>query len=211
MLTTALFGTIGGSAQQVCRAVRTSLEDDLRYGPDLRARVGRYNDYQHTVSSPSMLPQMNWQSFTEFFEGEGAVSVRPGRSPNPNVLQICIVTGQKREAKLEQVNSFFTSVGIDSGRICPQKCGYTPRVFKIAAVRKILNNVLPFPFLKREQMAAALVYLEGRIAGDKLVQLFAREYELGKRCTKPPQVSAPLIRLELRTVKNPREKLQRLG
>ena len=130
--------------------------------------------------------------------------MRLGRSENSNVLQICIVIGQKWRPKLDQINQFLKSEGIDSGRIYLQKYGHTLRVFKISAVRKILENMLPFSFLKREQISAGLDYLNGRITGDELIAIFNHEYELGKRRTRPPAVAASLTRLELRTPKSTR-------
>jgi len=45
---------------------------DLRYGPNGRRCIGRYNDCQHDslfVDNPAM----NRMRFTEFFEGDGGV------------------------------------------------------------------------------------------------------------------------------------------
>jgi len=136
--------------------------------------------------------EMDWKSFTEFFEGDGAVSVRLGRAEGSKVLQICIVVGQKWRPKLEQIDHFFRAMGIDSGRIYAQKYGYTLRVFRISAVQKILAGMLVYSFLKKEQIRAALDYLAGRITGDGLIAIFNHEYDLGKRRRRPPSASVPL-------------------
>ena len=149
---------------------------------------------------------MTWQSFTEFFEGEGAVSARLGRYRNSNVLQIVIVIGQKWKPKLDQINHFLKTNGIDSARIYPQKYGFTLRVFRISAVKRILSGMLPCALLKKNQISTALSYLEGRITGDQLIAVFNHEYHLGKRRKQLPPMSAPLTRAELRT---PRRALAR--
>ncbi|HEV2139415.1 MAG TPA: hypothetical protein VGR53_11305 [Nitrososphaerales archaeon] len=153
--------------------------------------------------------KMDWKSFTEFFEGDGAVSIRLGRATNSRVLQICIVIGQKWKPKLEQLDSFLRSVGIDSAKIYLQKYGHTLRVFKISAVKAILANMLPYSFLKREQIRAALDYLEGKITGDRLVSIFNHEYELGKRRTGAPAISAPLTKSEVRSRGRNRREIRR--
>jgi len=137
-------------------------------------------------------PAMNWKSFTGFFEGDGAVSVRLGRTRGSRVLQICIVIGQKWKPKLEQLNRFLRTKGIDPGKVYPQKYGYTLRVFKISAVKMILANMLPHSFLKREQIRAALNYLDGKTNGNRLLSMFDREFEREKRRGRPPKVSIPL-------------------
>ena len=139
-------------------------------------------------------PAMDWKSFTEFFEGDGAVSVRLGRASGSRVLQICIVIGQKWKPKLEQLNGFLKARGIDAGRIYPQKYGHTLRIFRISAVKQILAGMLPYSFLKREQIHAALGYLNGELTGDQLIAAFNREFELGKRRGRPPDVSVPLAK-----------------
>jgi hypothetical protein len=143
--------------------------------------------------------KMDWKSFTEFFEGDGAVSVRLGRAINSKVLQICVVIGQKWRPKLDQIDRFLREAGIDSAKIYPQKYGYTLRVFRIAAVKEILANILPYAFLKREQIRAALDYLNGKISGDRLVAIYNREYQLGKRRSKAPSVSVPFKKLGVRS------------
>ena len=151
---------------------------------------------------------MDWKSFTELFEGDGPVSVRLGRAKN-RVLQICIVVGQKWKPKLDQIDNFLRGVKIDSGRIYAQKYGYTLRVFKISAVKVVLGDIIPYSYLKREQASAALAYLDGEITGDESTAIYPREYELGKRRSMPPAVSAPLTNLELRTPSPARLRLGR--
>ena len=70
----------------------------------------------------------------------------------------------------------------------------TLRVFKISAVREILTRILPHSFLKKEQIRAALNYLNGKITGDELVTIFDQEFELGKRRIRAPNISVPLSR-----------------
>jgi hypothetical protein len=124
--------------------------------------------------------------------------VRLGRSKGSRVLQICVVIGQKWKPKLVQVEQFLESVGIDSAKIHLQKYGYTLRVFRIESVKQILANMLPYSYLKREQIRAALDYLNGKMTGDRLIAIFNREFALGKRRTRPPPISAPLTKLNLR-------------
>ncbi len=99
---------------------------------------------------------------------------------------------------MDQLDWFLRNVGIDSARIYLQKYGYTLRVFKITAVKEILANMLPYSFLKREQIRAALDYLDGKITGDRLVAIFNHEFELGKRRSKAPSVSVPFTKLDVR-------------
>ena len=70
------------------------------------------------------------------------------------------------------------------------------RVFRISSVKETLANILPYSFLKREQIRAALDYLDGRITGNQLLAIYNQEYELGKRRSRAPAVSAPLTKLE---------------
>ena len=107
------------------------------------------------------------------------------------VLQVTIVIGQKWRPKLEQLNEFLRMNGIGSGKIYLQKYGYTLRVFRISAVKTILSHMLPYAFLKREQIDAALRYLDGGITGNEVLAIFNREFEQGKRRTRPPNVSVP--------------------
>lgn len=139
-------------------------------------------------------PPMDWRSFTEFFEGEGAVSIRPRRTKKSDLLEVCVVIGQKWKPKLEQLDNFLRSKGIDSAKICEQKYGYTLWIFKMSAVVQVLTSMRSFAFLMKEQIRAAWKYLRSQITGDKAIAVFNREYELGKRRSRPPAVSAPLSR-----------------
>ncbi len=171
---------------------------DLRYGPNFSGSGLVVITIASLTEQLSLQVGMDWKSFTEFFEGDGAVSIRLGRAKESNVLQISVVIGQKWRPKLEQINSFFREMGIDSGRIYLQKYGYTLRVFRISAVKTILANMLPYSFLKREQIRAAMDYLDGKITGDQVIEVFNHEYDSGKRRTRPPAVSVPFTKLQLR-------------
>jgi len=61
-----------------------------------------------------------------------------------------------RDLSIQIVQGFLRVNGIDSAKIYLQKYGYTLRVFKISAVKEILANMLPYSFLKREQINAGV-------------------------------------------------------
>jgi len=104
------------------------------------------------------------------------------------------VIGQKWKPKLEQLMDFLVSKGVRGVRIYEEQFGSTLRIFDTASIRSVRQPMLPYAFLKKQQIAASLDYFENRIAGDELMRVSMREYKLGKRRTKPPHATLPYTR-----------------
>jgi len=134
---------------------------------------------------------MNWKSFTEFFEGEGAVSCRAHKRKTRNyVLALSIVIGQKWEPKLKQLNDFLAFEGITS-RIYTEREGHSLRIFEINSVRALLQGIEPYSFLKQVQVTSALSYLADEITANELLTILSLEHARGKRRRAPPPLTSP--------------------
>lgn len=148
------------------------------------------NDFPHQECG------MDWKSFTEFFEGEGAISCRVHKRRTRNyVLAILIVIGQKWEPKLKQLERFLASQGIAS-RLYSERAGHSLRIFQASSVRELLERIEPFSFLKRPQIMSARQYLSNKITGDEFLRTLSKEYANGKRRRAPPRVDVPYRREE---------------
>lgn len=140
---------------------------------------------------------MNWKSFTEFFEGEGSISARVRhRRTRTYVVSFTIVIGQKWKPKLEQLETFLLSQQIEGAKIFNERFGYSLRIFNIHSISKMLKHMLPYAFMKKVQISTTLDYFDDKITGDELLRLFEKEYELGKRRTKPRHVILPYKRTD---------------
>ena len=136
-------------------------------------------------------PEMDWRSFTEFFEGEGAVRIMT-RSANHCVVRVSVSISQRWKPKLEQTLSFLVSEGV-SGSIVRDRGNISILEVRTAeSLKSLLGAMKPFAYLKKKQIEAALDYLEDKITGDQLFQSMEAEFHAGKRRTAPTCPRNPL-------------------
>ncbi len=129
-------------------------------------------------------PNLDWRSFTEFFEGESAVRIRT-RGANPCVVRVSVSISQLWRPKLEQTLSFLASEGVSGSIVHDRGSISILEVRTATSLKSLLRAMEPFANLKKKQIEAALDYLEDRITGEQLFQIMEAEFRDGKRRTAP--------------------------
>lgn len=114
-----------------------------------------------------------------------------------NVLGIGARMGQKSRQVLDQIGLFLSEEGIHSSVYKPLRGICSLEVIRFDDVQKFLAKI--DPVVKREQVQAALAYLEGRISGDELISQYDFEFRSGRRKKSPKgrdELRFPMTRAE---------------
>jgi len=140
---------------------------------------------------------MNWSYVSGFFDGEGGVSVfgRVGAFALALKVTIC----QKSLDVLQKIKSFLILFGIRSAIYCYKNGLHVLEVGRIYDLSRFFHLIKPV--VKNRQVQTALDYLEGRISGNSLLQIFDQEYAKHKRKNSPLRSLGPrfpMTRLEAR-------------
>jgi hypothetical protein len=111
-----------------------------------------------------------------FFDGEGTILL----DVRKNSVGIEVSFAQKYTPLLDSVQEFLEDQGIKGSRISDGGHARRLTVHSTEEVATVLKEMLPHLRLKENQARAALGYLEDRISGRELVQIFNQEVEAGR-------------------------------
>jgi len=130
---------------------------------------------------------MNWYYVSGFFAGEGGISVfgRVGAFALALKVTIC----QKSLDVLRKMKSFLLLVGIQSVVYSYKNGLHVLEIGRIHDLSRFFRLIKPV--VKKRQVQTALDYLEGRLSGNKLLQIFDREYTKHKRKNSPLRALGP--------------------
>jgi hypothetical protein len=130
---------------------------------------------------------MDWSFISGFFDGEGAIRVtsRAGSS----LLTLGVVICQKSVEVLREIRALLLMEGIFSA-IYPYANGmYSLDIIRVESLTRFLRSVKVV--VKKRQVRAALEYLEGRITGNKFLNVLEMEHVHHRRKTSPLRTLGP--------------------
>ncbi len=140
---------------------------------------------------------MNWSYVSGFFDGEGGISVS-GRA-GAYALALKVTICQKSLHVLQIIKVFLQLVGIRSVIYTYVNGMHALEIGRIDDLLRFFRSVNSV--VKRRQVRTALEYLEGRISGNKLLQVYDIEFRQGKRKNSPRRkigLRFPMTRFEAR-------------
>lgn len=143
------------------------------------------------------LPQrkVNWTYISGFFDGEGGITVVSRIGSNALALKATIV--QRSLEVLTKIRAFLTLWGIHSVIYAYETTANTLEVRRADDLVRFLRHLRTI--VKRKQVELALEYLEGRISGNALLQVYDMGFREHKRKGNPmskPGLRFPMTRFE---------------
>ena len=140
-----------------------------------------------------------WEQIAGYFDGDGTVALSD-LSNLPYKLSISLVFVDQSYDQVKNLRDFLLKNGIRTSNILKhyKLSAHLLAVSEYESVKKVLREMLPFLCKKENEARAALDYLENRITGNDLLQVFQEEVEAGRRERRPQRVSkdVPYIRSE---------------
>jgi hypothetical protein len=137
--------------------------------------------FTRSVGSPLAHKQVNWTYVSGFFDGEGGITVvsRIGS----NVLALKATICQRSLEVLLRIKTFLQMLGIHSVVYASKTRANVLEVRRADDLVRFLRHLRTI--VKRRQVETALDYLEGRITGNTLLEVFDQEFREHKRKGDP--------------------------
>jgi hypothetical protein len=124
----------------------------------------------------------SWEQVAGYFDGDGNFSITD-MTGQPFKLRISLFFTDASHEQISMLRSFFSSRGIITSNVLrTSKCNaWIIAISRFNDVLLVTKAILPHLFKKANEAQAVIDYYEGRIRGNDLVEIFAKEVEAGRR------------------------------
>jgi len=126
-----------------------------------------------------MTEPLSWEWVAAIFDGEGAISVQV----RAYSIDLNISFTQKDRAVLDEMSSFLEVKGVSRARVYTEHKGSISRliVSSNADIPRVLEGMIPFLRVKRNQVVVTAGYLRDEISGNEYARTINMEILAGRR------------------------------
>ncbi|MBI3840354.1 MAG: hypothetical protein HY297_00090 [Thaumarchaeota archaeon] len=139
-----------------------------------------------------------WAQVAGYFDGDGTIAISD-TSNQPYKLSLSLIFVDQSWDQIKTVKSFLESQRVRTSNILNASGNANlVAVSEFNSVLKMLKLIYPFLCKKQVEAKAAIDYYEGRITGNRLLQVFGDEVNAGRRERHPRKVAinVPYLRPE---------------
>ena len=131
----------------------------------------------------------SWGQVAGYFDGDGTIATSD-ISNQPYKIGLSLVFVDQSIDQIANVRDFLHRHNIRTSNILKRTKGkvHMVAISEFSSVRETLRQMLPFLCKKSIETQAALEYYEGKITGNQLMSVLAREVEAGRRERKTRKV-----------------------
>jgi len=134
-------------------------------------------------------PYSTWEQVAGYFDGDGNISISD-LSNMPHKLALSLIFTDASLEQISMLRDFLVGRGIQTSRVLRTTTNaWMIAISKHEAVLDVLKSMLPHLFKKANEAVAAIEYYEGRISGNRLVEVFNLEVAAGRRERRPRKVA----------------------
>ena len=137
-----------------------------------------------------------WGQIAAYFDGDGSLSVRKVAVGVPFTLGLTIDFIDQSRKQILMIELFLKQRGIMTGRPHFNGGAWRVSVGGLREVKIVLRRMLPHLCKKSVEVAAALVYLDGKSTGNDFQDVLANEVREGNREKLGRSVDLPWTRPE---------------
>ena len=130
---------------------------------------------------------VDWSYVSGFFDGEGAIRVTA--QTGSNLLTLSVAICQKSKEVLRAIRSLLMTRDIHSAIYRFANGMYSLDLNRVGDLTRFLHSMKVV--VKMRQVQAALEYLEGRMTGNRLLQVLEEEHVHHRRKTSPIRILGP--------------------
>ena len=132
----------------------------------------------------------SWRQVAGYFDGDGTIATSD-TSNRPYKIGLSLVFVDQSADQIANVRNFLRKRGIQTSNILKTYKGSANMVAisEFRSVKATLRFMLPFLCKKAREAKAALDYYEGRITGNRLLEVFREEVDSGRRERRPRKVA----------------------
>src|SRR2546422_11111039 len=129
-----------------------------------------------------MTEPLSWEWVAAFFDGQGAISVQV----RTQSIDLNISFTQKDRAILDEMSLFLETKGVSRARVYTENKGSISRliVSSNADIQRVLEGMIPFLRVKRNQAAVTARYLRDGIRGNEYARTLNMEILAGRGSRK---------------------------
>jgi hypothetical protein len=143
----------------------------------LARKSPEYGTLVRGASYPKVAAYADWRQVSGYFDGDGCADFDPGKWVLHPKLLFC----DNFRPHLEMLVQFLATRNIRTHALSPTKGAWKFGVAEAESVRLMASMMWPYCSKKREEVKAVLDYLDNKITGSQLIEVFNQSVRIGNR------------------------------
>jgi hypothetical protein len=148
----------------------------------------------------------DWKQVSGYFDGDGCADFDPGKWVLHPKLLFC----DNFRPHLEMLIAFLVSRDIKTHALSSTRGAWKFGVGEAESVHLMASMMLPYCSKKREEVRAVLDYLDNKITGSRLIEVFNESVRMGNRTGKIRIADMPYTREEGQALREEKRREQAL-